>query len=214
MRIRTLLNKFEYLKSFVYKNEFLEKKNAKEVLIIEIVPRKNSRAVCSGCGESGSTYDHTPVARDFEFVPLWGMSSFFRYRMRRVNCRQCGVRIEQIPWAQGKQTLTKTYGQFLAHWAKTLSWAEVARAFNSSWYHVYEGVKQVVEYGLKHRDLSDIEAIGIDEIHYGKGHNYLTMVYQLDGANKRLLSIAKKRTVKSLLKCFREIGQDNLPAIK
>lgn len=214
MRIRTLLNKFEYLKSFVYKKEYIEIKNKEEVLIIEITPRKNSRAICSECGQSGSTYDHTPAARDFEFVPIWGMASYFRYHMRRVNCRACGVRVEQIPWAQGKHTLTKTYGQFLAHWAKTLSWAEAARAFKTSWYHVYEGVKRAVEYGLSHRDLTQIEAIGIDEIHYGKGHQYLTMVYQLDGDNKRLLSVSKKRSVKSLLRCFREIGQENIGKIQ
>ena len=40
MRIRTLLNKFEYLKSFVYKNEFLEKKDA-ELKSIEDKIRKD-----------------------------------------------------------------------------------------------------------------------------------------------------------------------------
>lgn len=37
MRIRTLLNKFEYLKSFVYKKEYIEESNGHEKLIIEIV---------------------------------------------------------------------------------------------------------------------------------------------------------------------------------
>jgi len=214
MRIRTLLNKFEYLKSFVYKKEYIEAKGSQEVLIVEISPRKNSRPVCSICGQYCSTYDHKPVHRDFEFVPIWGMPSYFRYQMRRVNCSRCGVRVEQVPWAQGKSTLTWTYSCFLAQWAKRLSWQEVARAFKSSWYKVYEGVKQVVEYGLAHRDLSEIKAIGIDEIHYGKGHHYLTMVYQLDGEHKRLLCVEKKRTVRSLLRCLRNIGKENCQQIQ
>ncbi len=41
MRIRTLLNKFEYLKSFVYEKEYIEKKAHQERLIIEISARKN-----------------------------------------------------------------------------------------------------------------------------------------------------------------------------
>jgi len=47
-----------------------------------------------------------------------------------------------------------------------------------------------------------MEAIGVDEIHYRKGQNYLTLVYQLDQGSKRLLYVAKKRTVKSLLGFF------------
>ena len=37
------------------------------------------------------------------------------YGMRRVQCRQCGVKVEQVPWAMGKHTLTKTYMLYLAH---------------------------------------------------------------------------------------------------
>ncbi|MCP3850435.1 MAG: transposase, partial [Gammaproteobacteria bacterium] len=189
MRIRTLLNKFEYLKSFVYEKEYIEKKAHQERLIIEISARKNGKPICSVCGKPHSIYDHKTNTRDFEFVPLWGMPTFFRYRMRRVNCPDCGVRIKQVPWAKGKSPITNTYGEFLAHWAKKLSWQEVAQSFKTSWHHVYTAVKQMVEYGLAHRDLSQIEAIGVDEIHYGKGHKYLTMVYQIDLNEKRLLFV-------------------------
>jgi transposase len=214
MRIRTLLNKFEHLKSFVYKKEYIEENGGQERLIIEIVPRKNSQAICSVCGEKHSTYDHKPMPRDFEFVPLWGMPTFFRYQMRRVSCPEHGVRIEQVPWARGKRPITKSYGQFLAHWAKRLSWQEVAESFKTTWHSVFTAVEQMVEYGLAHRDLSQIEAIGVDEIHYGKGHKYLTMVYQLDEGKKRLLFVEKKRKVKSLLKCFRQLGKENCQNIK
>jgi hypothetical protein len=29
--------------------------------------------------------------------------------MRRVDCRACGVRVEELPWAIGKHQLTKAY---------------------------------------------------------------------------------------------------------
>jgi transposase len=57
----------------------------------------------------------------FEFVPLWNITVFFAYALRRVNCETCGVKVERVPWADGKSTLTKTYMQFLATWAKRLS---------------------------------------------------------------------------------------------
>jgi len=52
---------------------------------------------------------------------------FFLYMMRRVDCATCGVRVEQVPWAEGKHQLTTTYAWFLARWAKRLSWREVVR---------------------------------------------------------------------------------------
>lgn len=214
MRIRTLLNKFEYLKSFVYVKEYFENKDGRQVLIIELAPRKNGKPACSICGERYSIYDHCPNPRDFEFVPLWGMQVYFRYQMRRVNCPNCGVRIEQVPWASGKSPITHSYGHFLASWAKRLSWKEVADTFKTSWHSVFTAVKQVVDYGLANRDLTQIEAIGVDEIQYGKGHQYLTLVYQLDANNKRLLFVERKRTIKSLLKCFRALGKENCQNIK
>ena len=42
----------------------------------------------------------------------------------------------------------------------------------------------MVEYGLAHRDVSDVESIGVDEIALQKGHKYATVVYQIDKPNK------------------------------
>ena len=91
---------------------------------------------------------------------------------------------------------------------------EVARVFHTSWNQVYRSVRSVVEYGLAHRDLDQISAIGVDEIQYGQGHNYLTLVYQLDGDNKRLLYVGKRRTIRSLLRFFRELGRERCSRIK
>ena len=67
----------------------------------------------------------------------------------------------------------------------------------------------VVGYGLAvdHRSLDEIEAIGVDEVQYRRGHQYLTLVYQLDSGCRRLLYVGKKRTVRSLLGFFRELGK-------
>lgn len=214
MRITTLLNNCYYLKSFVYRNERLEQIDGQQSLVFDIQPRANSRPICSCCHRQGSTYDHMANSRLFQFVPAWGYQVYFRYRMRRVDCTQCGVKIERVPWAEGKHRLTKPYQYFLASWAKRLSWLDVARSFRTTWDHVFQSVKKVVDYGLQHRNMNNIEAIGVDEIQYGKGHQYLTLVYQIDSGAKRLLYIAQKRTVKSLLRFFVELKKEGCKRIK
>ncbi len=42
----------------------------------------------------------------------------------------------------------------------------------------------MVSFGLKNRDLDNIEAIGVDEVQHGKGHQDITLVYQLDPIKK------------------------------
>jgi hypothetical protein len=48
---------------------------------------------------------------------------------------------------------TKTYIQYLAHWAKKLSWKEVAPSLGASWEKVLASVEYVVKLGLKHRSM-------------------------------------------------------------
>ena len=134
--------------------------------------------------------------------------------MRRVECPACGVRVEQVPWASGKSHITKPFQLFLAQWARKISWKETAQSFCTSWDSVYRAVKAAVEYGLKHRDLEGVEAIGIDEIQYGKGHRYLTLVYQIDAGMRRLLYIGQERRKKTLRDIFDEFGKERSSALK
>jgi transposase len=213
MRIQTILNSCQKFKSFIYKNVKLIHEKDQKRLEIVVVPRKNSKAICSGCGRRCSGYDHQEE-RKFEFVPLWGIPVYFRYQMRRVQCKKCGVKIESVPWSDGKQVMTKTLMQFLAGWAKKLSWQETARSFQTSWHKVFTAVKYVVNWGLEHRLLKDVDSIGVDEIAWKKGHHYLTLVYQIDAHCTRLLWMGKDRTVKTLLRFFRFFGKENSKNLK
>ena len=160
MLLKTILNRIERYKSFVYgEDRILEDEEGQLVIEIEVQARSNGRPICSGCGEARPGYDRMPEPRRFQYVPLWGIAVCFLYTMRRVNCPQCGVKVEQVPWADGKSSLTTSYTWFLARWAKRLSCQEVARVFQTSWEHVFRSVKHAVSWGLAHRDLEGIKAI-------------------------------------------------------
>jgi len=205
MRIATILNNCQKFKSFVYCGVKWANHEGARCLVATLRPRKNGHAICSCCHEMASCYDKLEV-RWFEFVPLWGFRFFLIYQMRRVNCRKCGIKVEEVPWAMGKYTLTKTYMSFLSDWARKLSWQEVARSFKTSWQKVFTAIKYVVDWGLEHRDVSGVESVGVDEIAWQRGHKYLTLVYQIDRHCVRLLWIGKDRTVKTFLKFFRKFG--------
>jgi transposase len=202
LNIKTILNAVEKQKGFVYHDAQFDEN--REAILVDIRPHRRSRPVCSGCGRKGPGYDTRPVRR-FEFVPLWAIPVFFLYAMRRVDCPCCGVTVEKVPWADGKHRSTFSYRIFLATWAKRLSWKETATIFHTSWDTVFRAVDWVVRWGLVHREIGDIEAIGVDEIAYRRGHKYLTLVYQIDAGYRRLLYVARDRTEESLRGFFRTI---------
>ncbi len=68
-------------------------------------------------------------------------------------------------------------------------------------------IRRVVNHGLEHRDLGETDSLHFDEIAIGKGQDYVTMVYQIDSGNKRLLWIGKGRKAKTLLRFFMEFGK-------
>jgi transposase len=206
MRIQTILNRVEKFKSFVYGAARLEEGADGPALVVQVRPRKNGRPRCSGCGRPGIAYDRLEERR-FEFVPLLGILVYFAYRMRRVNCKRCGITVEMVPWCDGKNQLTTTYRWFLSTWAKRLSWSEVASIFRTSWDSVFRAVDHAVEWGLAHRDLSDLIALGIDEIAWSRGHRYLTLVYDIGAETRRLLAVAEDRTDASLRLCLEGLGE-------
>ena len=194
MQLKTLLNQVHPCKGFVYgKAELVEVGQGELELQVEIRPRKNGKARCSGCQRQASVYDTRGVRR-FQFVAIWGILVFFIYAMRRVNCPACGVRVEAVPWSDSKSPTCIAYQWCLARWAKYLSWEETARIFRTSWHTVFCAVQMAVEWGLQHRNLDAIAAIGVDEVLWHRGHHYLTVVYQVDKNVRRLLWVGRERT--------------------
>jgi transposase len=213
MRIQTILNRVQKFKSFVYGEARLAEGLGRPVLEVTLRARANSRAICSGCGRKRPGYD-TLAVRRYQFVPFWGMLVFFLYARRRVDCPVCGVKVEALPWAEGKHRLTKAYAWFLAGWAKRLSWSEAAEAFYTTWHHVFTSVKMAVAWGRRQMSLEGVTAIGVDEMQWSRGHNYVTVVYQIDAGCHRLLWVGPKRTAKTLLQFFRWLGKERTAQLK
>jgi transposase len=168
---------------------------------IDLAPDPRHKRRCSCCDLPGRVHDRLKE-REWHYVPLWGIAVFLHYAACRVICPVTGApTVELMPWNHGKSPYAKAYKIFLARWARRLSWKETAGIFNASWDAVFRSVKWVVEWGLEYRDLSGVTALGVDELHWGrgkKGANFLTLVYQIDAGSRRLLHVGVRRTEATL----------------
>lgn len=180
-------------------------------IVVYLFPDKRCRIVCSSCGSKGPGYD-TLKERRWKHVPLWGIPVTLIYSPRRIQCNNCGIKVEAIPWTQGKSPLSLPLSVVLATWSKLVAWNVVGQLFGFHWNTVRKAVKNVVDYGLANGDLGDLLYIGIDEISRKKGHVYHTQVYDL--IEKRLLWSGENRTAETLDAFFDYLGKDRYENIE
>jgi transposase len=204
------------LKGFCYRSAlWVEGAGPKgqSVIEVQLAARQGAKACCGRCGRRSPRYDRPEKVRCWQFISLWALAIYFVYAPRRVECRRCGVRVERLPWASGKLHACDALRIFLAQWARLLSWQEVANRFQVRWNDVYGAVKWVVRYGLRHRDLSGIGALGVDEVYVAK-RKLWTVVYQIDPGARRLLWIGKDRKAATLEMIFHRLGRVRCAAVR
>ena len=201
---------------FVYQEVRIQERGQAVVIEISLQPHGGIRGRCSQCRRPAPGYDRLPERR-WQFVPLWGIATWFRYAPRRVQCPEHGVVVESLPWSDGKRPLTCALMGFLARWARRLSWRETARVFQTSWESVYRSVEWFVEWGLAERRLAGVESMGVDEIHWGRGlgaANFLTVIYQIDGHCRRLLWVGQRRTEATLRRGLKALGPEVVKGLR
>ncbi len=211
LTVKTLLNFVQPFVGFVYRSlRLVDAAGRAPKIEVQVEPRAGSRPRCCHCHALCPGYDRLEERR-WMFVPLWGLATEYVYTPRRVMCQVHGVVVEHLPWNAGKQRITTAAMGFLARWARRFSWRETARVFGTSWETVYRSVEWFVEWGLAHRKLDGVEAIGVDEIHWGrgkKGADFLTGIYQIDRHCRRRLWIGPRRTQASLRSGLHVLGPD------
>ena len=208
LEVKTVLNQIQHFVGFVYQSIRLRGSGGSLRVEVKIEPHRGIRGKCSDCLKPCPGYDQLEERR-WLFVPMWGIVCHFFYPPRRVECPEHGVGVEHIPWSRGKRPVTTAMMGFLARWARRLSWRETARTFQTSWEAVYHSVEWFVEWGLAHRQLEAVQAIGLDEIFWGRGKRadrFLTVIYQIDAHCRRLLWVGRRRTKATLLRGLKELG--------
>ena len=208
LEVKTILNRIQHFVGFVYQEVRLCSHQKRLHIEVRIEPHQSMAGKCSKCQRPAPGYDRLSE-RAWLFIPLWGVVTYFLYRPRRVHCPEHGVVAEHIPWSEGKRPVTKAMMGFLARWARRLSWRETAGVFGTSWEMVYRSVEWFVHWGLAHRELKEVEAIGVDEIHWSRGKgadNFLTVIYQIDVHCRRLLWVGRRRTQATLRRGLAALG--------
>jgi transposase len=173
-------------------------------VVVEVrPPRRKPR--CGVCGRPSPGYDSCPP-RLWRHLALGRTAFWLSYAPRRVECRQHGVRVEQVPWAEHDSHFTREFEEMVAWLAQRMDKSATCQLMAINWRTVGTIVERVVAQRLDARRLEELYLIGVDEVSHRRHHQYLTVV--VDHLKSRVVWMGEGKGEETLNGFFDELGND------
>lgn len=168
--------------------------------------------ICPECGSSCSRHDLAPE-RTWRHLDTMQFETLLKARVPRAACKDCGVKTCAVPWAGKHSQFTLLFEAFAIQVLQTSRCIESARKLlGLNWESAQNIMKRGVERGLKRRDLSKVERVGIDEKSFLRGQNYISSLCDLDGA--RVLEVVEGRKEEDARKLLKSLPHEVRTGIK
>src|ERR1700681_380295 len=116
---------------------------------------------------------------------------FLEVRVPRVRVPDGSVRLVEPGWVGQLSGFTLLFEALVLMLAQQMPFAAVARAVNLSWHRVHAICSRYVELALAAADLSGVTAVAIDETSYRRGHEYLTLVADMQARRVAFVTTGK-----------------------
>jgi len=183
-----------------YKLAFVDLEDATFTFTFE---GKRKTGDCPQCGKRCGTIEETKTrfARDLD---AWGCKTFLIFPQRKIQCK-CGYRgIEKLEFIDPYCRCTKRMEEYVFMLCKIMTVYDAAELVKLGWHTVKNIDKKhmiKLTVGLAH---ANPVRIGVDEVAHQKGHNYLTIVRDIDLG--RVIWVGFNRTKETLDSFFKELG--------
>jgi transposase len=149
-------------------------------VVVHARPVARQRGRCGRCGRRSPGYDQGGRRR-WRALDLGTVQAFVEADTPRVRCRVHGVTVVRVPWARHGAGHTRAFDDQVAWLVTTSSQVAVTRLMRIAWRTVGAIVTRVMaEVDARVDRLEGLRRIGIDEVHYRRGHKYLVVVTDHD----------------------------------
>lgn len=169
-------------------------------------------STCSKCGiQAPRERRIIKVVRD---LPIVGHNTFLSCEIFMVNCPACGCVREKLEFLDKCSRLTVRFETFIFELVNMSTVKNVADKFSMSWETVKNIDKKYLEVKYKNIGYGDLRRISIDEIANKKGHDYLSIVMDLDTG--RVIWVGEGRKEEDIDKFYETLTQkqkDDIVAI-
>lgn len=174
--------------------------------------RRRAKLRCPCGWKTWAVYDRS--TRRWRHLDLAGSKLWLEAEIRRLWCRRCDrVRTEVVPWARPGARHSGDLQDLVAYMAQRMDKTTVTRLLRVSWEAVAHIVVDVVAEHLDVARLDGLFRIGVDEVSYRKGHQYLTVVADHDRAGA-VVWAGEGRASATLQGFYRQLGPQRCAALE
>jgi transposase len=178
---------------------------------IEVDLRLRSRRLRCPCGFiARAGYDRS--RRRWRHIDLAACKLWLVADIRRLDCPNCGVRTEEVPWARPHARHSRDFEDTVAWLAQRTDKTTISRLLRCSWQAVANIVTRVVADHLQDRRLDRLYRIGVDEVCYRHPGQYLTVVGDHD--RRRVVWVAPGRDKAALNSFYDALGPDRRAGLR
>lgn len=145
--------------------------------------------------------------RTVQDLPMAGKRVFLTFQQHRIECGcHREVVTEEIGFVEPHQHQTQRLQDTVYWWLRTgTTTSKAAKAFGLSWDQVRHIDTRLIEREQRRQSWVGLRRICVDEKAIGCGHDYITIVSDLD--TRRVIFVAEGRKKSSLNKFYRRIGK-------
>lgn len=167
---------------------------------------------CPKCRRTLPCYDHSEE-RTWRHLDTCQFMTYLRARIPRVQCPEHGVVQVEIPWAEPRGRFTMLFERFAIDVLQNCQTVLGAcRLLRLSWDQGRAIMERAVRRGQRRKQAGPTPRIGVDEKAFRRGHDYMTVVCDLDQSIVEFVS--EGRTIESLRQFYSSRTPGQLRSIK
>ncbi|CAB3809492.1 ISL3 family transposase ISAe1 [Paraburkholderia ultramafica] len=158
-------------------------------------------------GISGEHPVHDTQIKRLRHLNFFQHECFLNVRVPRVRLPDGSVRLVEPDWVGQLSGFTLLFEALVLMLAQQMPFAAVARTVNLSWHRVHAICSRYVELALAAADLSGVTTVAVDETSYRRGHEYLTLVADMQARRVVFVTTGKdSSTMERFSACLSEHG--------
>lgn len=170
--------------------------------------RRGGTFPCPECGTSGcKAYDSEE--KRWRHLNFFEFATMLRARVPRIDCKRCGKRVVDVPWARQGSGFTLLFEALVMAMAPHMPIAVAARLLGEHDTRLWRIVHHHVDQARRARDDAKVSRVGVDETAARRGHDYISVFVDLD--ERRVLFATPGRdhtTVKAFTDDLKDHGGD------
>jgi transposase len=150
-----------------------------------------TKVPCPECNELCTVKDRREE-RIWRHLNTMQFVTYIKCKVPRCNCKTHGVKTINVPWSDPGRRFTLLFERFAIDVLLASQSIQSAKdLLDISWDELHLIQKYAVERGLKKREAEKVSYVGIDEKSFLKGHNYASILTDID--KSRVLDVVQGR---------------------